>query len=339
MAENNDYFYVPLSARSGSDSDSNSSLNQDKYVPLKDRPKDSIKERELVKNTDPKTSNVSSSEVSQVAPSKETVQTIVQFDVQSIDDDIVGHGIPTIWQQAFICPCIDPVTFAADPLCPICHGTYRGYLPGRKDTYVALQSQNRGTANTKDLGNLDLGTAKGTFRGGTHINVLDRITIPGLYVRQNFAFTVTQERFDSGFYIPYDIHKIIYGISYKDREMHDLIENYDYVYNKDERKFHIRNKQLIGATISLILSVTVRYIITDIIRDTRYQYDTASKLTQQLPKLALLKRESVLINNVPLVPKSPEDIDADHQRNQALSEEGLRIIKNEKRSGFGLGDI
>lgn len=333
--------YIPLSDRSNNkDSTDNVQGNSNgTYVPINDRPETKTNDRELVEDTNPKTSSVSSSEVSVSRPIKTTANPRVEFDVQAFDDAIISHGIPAIWQQAFICPCIDPVTYAADPLCPICHGTYRGYLPGHKDTYVLVQSQDRGTVNTKELGRLDLGVAKGTFRAETEINILDRITIPDLTTRQNFAFTVTKQRFDSGFYIPYDVHKILYIIGYKDGKMHDIIENYDYVYNKDKRKIYIKNKDLIGATVSLILNVAVRYIITDIIKDTRYQYDRDNRFTERLPREALLKRESILINNVPLVPSSNEDIDEDRKRNQALSKEGIKLVNAEKSSSFGLGDI
>lgn len=340
MSENNDA-YIPLSDRSDNTDSTNKTQDNSSgtYVPISDRPQTKTDDRELVEDTNPKSSNVSSSEVSTSRPIKTTANPRVEFDVQAFDDFILSHGIPAIWQQAFICPCIDPVTYAADPLCPICHGTYRGYLPGHKDTYVAIQSQDRGTVNTKELGRLDLGVAKGTFRAETEVNILDRITIPNLTTRQNFAFTVTEQRFNSGFYIPYDVHKILYIIGYKDRKMHDIIENIDYVYNKNERKIYIKNKKLIGATVSLILSVAVRYIVTDILKDTRYQYDRDNRFTERLPRETLLKRESILINNVPLVPSSNEDINEDIKRNQSLSKEGIKLVNAEKSSSFGLGDI
>jgi hypothetical protein len=293
------------------------------YVPLIDR--------------EDYTEDVASPEVADKKLIKRSISSNVSFDAEDLDNFIISRGIPTLWQQAFICPCIDPDTHQPDPLCPICHGTYRGYLPAIKDTYVAIQSQNRGTTRSKDFGNLDLGTAQGTFRANAQINVMDRITVPDLTTRQNFVFTVTEDRFNSGFYIPYDIRKILYIVSYKNNELTNLIEHSDYEYNSAEHKIYILNKDLIDSNVSLILNITVRYIITNMLRDTRYQYDSVKKFTTQLPKLALLQRESVLINNTPLAPKSDSDMEQD--LNSALSQEGIKIVTAEKNSSFGLGDI
>lgn len=287
---------------------------------------------ELVSQT-----NVTSDEVSDSRPNKKSRNNNVSFTPEDFDSFIVSRGVPTLWQQAFICPCIDPVSKHPDPLCPICHGTYRGYLPAIKDTYVAIQSQDRGTTRTKEFGNLDLGTAKGTFRGGTDINVMDRITIPDLTTRQNFVFTVTEERYKSGFYIPYDINKILYIVGYKNGVLDELIENSDYEYNKSERKIHILNKALLNSNVSMILNVTVRYIITNVIKDTRYQYNENRKAVERLPRLAILKRESVLINNTPLASKSKSDME--EEENQTLSEEGIKLANLENMSSFGLGDL
>lgn len=295
------------------------------YIPLSDRA-DSVSDKDIFNN-----------ELSQKNPIQHSPDSSVSFNPQNLDNFVLSRGIPTLWQQAFICPCIDPITHQPDPLCPICHGTYRGYLPAIKDTFVAIQSQNRGTTRTKELGNLDLGSAEGTFRANAKINVMDRITIPDLSTRQNFVFTVTQERYDSGFYIPYDINHILYIVSYKNNVLTDLIENEDYTYKSDEHKIYILNKELINSNVSMILDVVVRYIITNLLRDTRYQYNKLSRKTERLPKLALLKRESVLINNTPLAPKSDSDMEQD--TNQALSKEGLKIVTRESNSSFGLGDI
>lgn len=262
----------------------------------------------------------------------------VSFSPERLDNLVVSRGIPTLWQQSFICPCIDPVTGQADPLCPICHGSFRGYLPAIKDTIVAIQNQDRGTTHTKELGNLDLGTAQGTFRANAKINVLDRITIPDLTTRQNFVFDVTDERYESGFYIPYDIKNILYIVGYKDNKLVNLVEHDDYEYNSSEHKIYIKSDYFKGCNISMILEVTVRYIITNVLRANRYQYNQTLKKTVDLPKLALLKKESILINNMPLALKSAKDME-DDSRNQALSKEGMKLISEESsNNNIDLGD-
>ena len=270
-------------------------------------------------------------------PHKRSESSSVELDAAAFDDFVISRGIPTLWQQAFICPCIDPETHQANPLCPICHGTWRGYLPAVKDTYVAIQGQDRGTVRSDELGNLDLGTASGTFRASTNVNILDRIIIPSLSVRQNYVFTVTENRYKSGFYIPYDISEIIYIVGGKSNSMTDLIENTDYVYKKDEQKIYILNKGLIGSNVSMILKVALRYIVTNVIKDTRYQYNHDKKKTEKMPVLATLKRESILTNNIPLVPKSTEDMQ--EEANQALSKEGLQLVKSVEESGLGLDEL
>lgn len=271
------------------------------------------------------------------APRKRSESSSVELDPAAFDDFVVSRGIPTLWQQAFICPCIDPETHQANPLCPICHGTWRGYLPAVKDTYVAIQGQDRGTVRTEDLGNIDLGTANGTFRASTNVNILDRITIPSLSVRQNYVFTVTESRYKSGFYIPYDISEIIYIVGGKGDTMNDLVENVDYTYKEDEQKIYILKKGLVGMNVSMILKVALRYIVTNVVKDTRYQYDHAKKRTEKMPVLATLKRESILTNNIPLVPKSAEDME--EEANQALSKEGLKLVKSVQKSELGLEDL
>lgn len=300
------------------------------YIPL------SMRENDGQLKHSNKTKDVTSNEISDKKTKKYSINANVSFDATRLDNLIISRGIPTLWQQAFICPCIDPDTHQPDPNCPICHGTYRGYLPAIKDTIVAIQSQNRNTTNTKEFGNLDLGSAEGTFRADTKINVMDRITVPDLTTRQNFVFTVTQERYDSGFYIPYDIKHILYIVALKNGNLDELIEHEDYEYKSKEQKIYILNKALIDSNVSLILEVTVRYIIANVLRDTRYQYHSDKRITVPLPKLALLKRESVLINNTPLVSKSDADMQDDYR---ALSKEGLRIVQQEHDASFGLDGI
>jgi len=89
----------------------------------------------------------------------------------------------------------------------------------------------------------------------------------------------------------------------------------------------------------MILNVTIRYIITNIVRDARYQFNSVSKKVQKLPKLATLKRESVLINNMPLTPKSTDELQTEANNSSALSEEGIRLLQEENSSGFGLSGI
>ena len=94
---------------------------------------------------------------------------------------------------------------------------------------------------------------------------------------------------------------------------------------------------MIGSNVSMILKVALRYIVTNVIKDTRYQYNHDKKKTEKMPVLATLKRESILTNNIPLVPKSTEDMQ--EEANQALSKEGLKLVKSAEESGLGLDEL
>lgn len=332
-----DDLYIPLSERkaddngkvpSGEDTDMSKLETQEKEPEVPDVKVESHKKSEEVSNKRP-------------AVKADIPQ--VMRDQAEFDAFVENMGVPTLWQKAFICPCIDPVTHQADPTCPICHGTYRGYLPAEKDTMVAIQSQNRSTTRTKQFGNLDLGTAGATFKSDANIDTFDRLTIPSLYTRQNFVFNVNKETLKSGFYIPYEIRDILYIISRNNGQMYEPIENVDYAYKEDTRKIYIFNKKLLGSTISLMLNVTLRYIVWNVDRDTRYQYNPVSHETERLARHAILKKESVLIENIPTATQSDSDLDDKEKQvlanSAGLSREGKRLMELQEQADFGLGDL
>ena len=332
--------YIPKSVREGTSEKSNPAIDKDGlFVPKSERPPEPVSHETPLEDKKKGSTPVTDTGISDQKPTKHSAFPSVDFEVDDVDSFVKSRGIPALWQQSFICPCIDPVTHQPNPTCPICHGTYRGYLPAIKDTWVAIQSQNRGTKRTEEFGNLDLGTAEATFRAETNINVMDRLTLPDITTRQNYVFTATEDNFDSGYYIPYEVKGILYIVAYKDNDFRELIEDHDFLYKKDNFKLFLINKKLIGYTISMILNVTIRYIITNIVRDARYQFNSVSKKVQKLPKLATLKRESVLINNMPLTPKSTDELQTEANNSNALSEEGIRLLQEENSSGFGLSGI
>ena len=251
-----------------------------------------------------------SQELSETKQQDTGTEAEVQFNVTVLHDFIHKRGIPTSWQQSFICPCANSMTLAPDPLCPICHGTGIGYLKAKDNTYVMLQSQNRGAGSNRDLGMFEAGSAVGTFDTETRIDTMDRITLPDSVVRQNYMFNVTEERFSDGYYIPYDVREFLFVSVLINGKLHHLNEFGDYTYNNTSHKITILNEKLIGCNITMMLNVTLRYIVSNLLKDVRYQYSKAKSVNityNDLPRLAVLRRESAFINNVPIVPEDTED--------------------------------
>lgn len=245
---------------------------------------------------------------------KETVNhSAVKFKLDSIDSFVDGTGYPVVWQQSFLCPCANPKTKAPDPLCPICHGTGIGYLPAKKDVHVLLQSQSKNAVLNSQVGAFEPGKALGTFERGCQVSIMDRIILSDTDIRQAYMFNVTEQRMADGFYIPYDVKNFIYIASMMGNKLVPLVEYRDYEYNDETHYITIKDNAYIGTTITMLINVTLRYIVSNVIREARFQYEDASGTGKQahetMPTLAVLRRESAFINNVPLVADSKTDIE------------------------------
>jgi len=290
---------------------------------------DNIGEDTVTRSDKPVTSN----ELANAQPRKTTMKDTVEFGVKNFYAMIEKNGLLTNWEQSFMCPCVNPLTTAPDPNCPICHGTGRGYLPATKGVQIVIQENGKGK-RVNQYGQYDTGTAQGSVQIGYRVSAWDRITVPDFVVRQQYLFNVTDDRAKDGHFIPYDVKEIIYIASMdKEGHMQQLTEGVDYKFDREHDKIH-PTVNLIGQNITMILNVTMRYIVTDVDKELRYQYterNLSERKFDELPRHIILKREEAFVNNIPLV--NPTNSELTTKASQSQINE---ISAGDTDSGFAL---
>lgn len=229
-------------------------------------------------------------------PSKKPIGARIEFGVDKQYKLIEDRGYKVQWEKSFLCTCRNPMTKAPDPSCNICHGRGTAYLPA-KDIIVAIQNQEKSMQNM-DLGLYDSGTAIGTSMPDSAITFRDRITLPDVEIQHSLVFDVTQKRINDGFWLPYDVKRIEYSIT----DNGELIyETDDYLFDEEANKFYPR-EHLKGKNVSLNITTLLRYIVIDLLKESRLQYSnkgTALEQVDHLPKKLLLKREDAWVNPAP----------------------------------------
>lgn len=251
-------------------------------------------------------------------PAKKGSATRVEFDTTNMRDFIDNRGIKVLWERSWYCTCRNTNTLAPDPNCHICLGRGIAYEVA-KTTEIMIQSQDKGVSST-DLGLIDTGTAIGTTYLDEPVSFRDRLTVPDVSLFQSFIFDVTQKRVDNGMYLMYDVQTIsmIKGVINKEQGV-DLAEGEDYTVDLSKNILYPK-PHLIGTNISLVIETTLRYIVTDILKESRYQYtkkyNEDSPLFENLPRKLLLKREDIYINPEPF----SLDTQIDHQEKDKLIE-------------------
>lgn len=214
--------------------------------------------------------------------------TRLEFDTIDMIRFINDRGIKVLWEEAYFCPCLNPDTGHPRVDCPRCHGKGIAYLPP-KETIMAIQSQEKGT-NQLDIGILDTGTAIGTTQLEKRISYRDRFTVPEVLMPQQIPYYVNKDRIKKGIPLYYDVKEVTY-----------ITSNLCNVYEED---YEIRDNRLFldekfeGSNISLKILMTLRYVVSDILKESRYQYTKFNQPKtrfENLPQKLLLKREDVII--------------------------------------------
>lgn len=222
--------------------------------------------------------------------------TTVEFDVPAIRKLVDDMGLKVLWEKSYLCTCRNPMTKAPDTSCPICMGRGIAYLPPI-EVKMAIQSQDRGVTNS-DLGLYDSGTAIGTTLPESHITFRDRITVPDVQIDQSMLFDVTQKRIDKGMWLTYDVNSISLAVTDGGQEIYEVE---DYILDK-EKNLLLPRQHMLGKNISLNIVTTLRYIVIDLLKESRYQYTDKGKdmeRFQALPKKLLIKREDAWVNPTP----------------------------------------
>lgn len=227
-------------------------------------------------------------------PRKGSSTEAVLFETNEIKKFVDDHGMRVIWERSYLCTCRDPNTGKPDINCKICGGTGRAYLPGQ-DIRMLIQSQKRGE-QVSSVGNYQKGTALGTVNMETPIATKDRITAPDVHIIQAFLFVNTQNVVDHGIKLPYDVHEFLFVAS----TTGELTIDKDFSYDTKTKVFKVLNNDLLDQNITMRFDATLRYIITDILKENRYQYSNKavadkSERYEALPKLCELTREQSII--------------------------------------------
>lgn len=212
----------------------------------------------------------------------------LEFDTKDMIRFVNDRGIKVLHEEAYFCPCLNTATGAPRLDCPRCHGKGIAYLPA-KEAKMAIQSQEKGTNNI-DIGLVDTGTAIGTTQLETRVSYRDRFTVPEVLMPQQMIYYVSNERVKKGIPLYYDVKEVVF-ITTQEK---NLTEN-DY---KIENNRLYLNKEFKGQTVSLKILMTLRYVVTDILKESRYQYTTFNQPQprfENLPQKLLLKREDIIV--------------------------------------------
>lgn len=266
-----------------------------------------------------------------------------EFNTNSIRKFVNDRGARAKWERSWYCTCRNINTKQPDPTCPICLGRGIAYQPA-VDITIIVQSQERGP-NSVDLGLYDSGTAIGTTNVNEPLSFRDRITLPDIKIYQSMIFDVTQSRVEDGMYLYYDVKglEMVRGVLQGEHGQ-DLVEGEDYTLDK-KRNLFFPYPHLLGTNVSMNIQTTLRYIVVDLLKESRYQYTEKyhgpdNPLYEELPRKLLLKREDIFINPEPF---SLQSNTAEVMRASAIEDDLLLNAKregtNEARGGFFGGRI
>ena len=229
----------------------------------------------------------------------------LEFDMSRAEQFHDDRGIKITWEKSYLCTCRNKVSHAPDSSCPICKGKGIAYLP-KEETTMIIQSQEKGVINS-DMGLYDSGTAIGTTRKETNITFRDRISIPEVHIGQSLLFDVTKRRIEKGMWLSYQVESIEYAVT-DDGVL--LVEGEDFTFDKTQNLF-FPLPHLLSKNVSINIKTILRYIVIDLLKESRYQYTdkgTSMEKFESLPKKLLLKREDAWVNPIPFSNSSVDDV-------------------------------
>lgn len=215
-----------------------------------------------------------------------TAQTHIRTDM--LDTHNHSMAIPSLWEKSYLCPCRNRATRQPNQACKICRGRGIAYLPP-KNLSLVIQSQEKGVSNM-DLGLIDSGTAIGTPERGVQVAFRDRITVPTAQVSQSFIFDVSERRVKHGFYMVYDVKSIDFATTVEG----EIFEGRDYDVDYNNNIFYPK-EHLEGKNISINIQTTLRYMVSDLLKEHRYAKQPNGSFAK-LPQKLLLKREDIFID-------------------------------------------
>jgi len=220
----------------------------------------------------------------------------LEFDVTQINNLISDRGLKTLWEKSFLCPCRTRMTKSPDPSCPICHGRGIGYIPAQEETLI-IQNQDR-DVSSKDLGLVESGTAIATTEPESIVTFRDRITLPEVKISQSMLFDINQYRLEHGHFLPYDVKEITLALT---DDAETIQEGKDFTIDYEKNLFKPES-HLLHKNVTLNITTILRYIVIDLLKESRYQYTNRGNFNEtftNLPRKVLLKREDAWVNPIP----------------------------------------
>ena len=180
----------------------------------------------------------------------------------------------------------------------------------------------------------DSGTAIGTTAIDSKITFRDRITVPDVEIYQSFIFNVNSRRLKTGMFLSYDVKRLeaVYG-----DKGQVLVEDKDFTMDYDTNTFYPK-EHLLNTNISINMAVTLRYLVIDLLKESRYQYTkfgVKEPMFENLPRKLLLKREDIFVDSEPFV----LEVDTKSRLEALEKEKGVTESKmvDPKRTSSGLG--
>lgn len=283
-------------------------------------------------------------------------------DIARIAGLIERTGIPTSWEQAFPCPCINPETNQPRSDCPICHG--RGYAYTKQVMLNVAYQSNEKQPFSGYYGEIDTGTTLATpqiTENGIEngISIWDRLTIPGLTLGEKYIFNVSQTRIDRGIFIPYHVVSFDRVITMdKSNNLYQLAEGDDFTYDSQSSMMKV-DKKYLGQNITMNMTTWLRYYVVDSLKETRYAQVKKSQDKQlfmgegnerlskyfhehqdkldpgidffRMPKKLLLRREEVYLGAMDFTTTGDKPTNSKYIDNKAVSDNIMDMFGRVKR--------
>lgn len=272
------------------------------------------------------------------ATSKKTSGARMEFDTTGMRKFIDDRGLPVLWERSWYCTCRNTETLQPDPNCTICAGKGVAYDPATH-TKLAIQSQEKGIMSM-DIGLYDSGTAIGTSYLNDAISFRDRITVPDVKIYQSMIFDVTNRRVANGMQLYYDVHSLnmVRG-TVKGQHGTNLIEGEDFEMDYDNNIFFPK-RHLLGTNVSLNIETILRYIVIDLLKESRYQITEKNRgkdngIMEELPRKLLLKREDIFISPTPFsLESNTSEVVNEYNNEQETTDNLINAKRQSNTSGF-----
>lgn len=196
---------------------------------------------------------------------------------QSIDNlvNLIDRtAVNCYWEQSLPCPCINPQTNQPRMNCPHCLG--KGVI-FRKPRLIAIALQsNEKKPYSGSMGEVTLGTTIGTPQPTENrieegISFRDRISPVGITLNQTYVVNITQDRFDKGVIIPYNVDKFNTMLYEDDLGQLQYLEiGGSLSYDSKTSVLKVNDPKLLNKNITMSMSVAIRYYVVDIEKEVRF---------------------------------------------------------------------